>query len=157
MPKKISQKNTEQLVLQQKAELNSLRETLPMELVRASEDKLLKQCFDIMEGTLDFASLGYTDGQIDEAGLPASWSFLTPEEKARKIRLAGYGCLPSGDVPFGVKAAFSTAVGIIKARATENSGTKVLNLEVSTFPAPSPLKQDQDAIDADFEVLDIDD
>lgn len=155
MTKSTKQKNQQQLLFQQKADLAKMSKELPMELVRASEDRLLKQCFDIMEGTLDFAALGYTDGQIDESGLPAAWTFLSPEEKARKIRLAQYGCLPSGDVPYGVKAAFSTAVGIIKARATENSGTKVLNLEVSTFPAPSPVTQDPNAIDTDFEVIDI--
>lgn len=155
MAKSISQKNTEKLILQQKTEIESMRETLPVEALRVAEDKLLTQCLDIMEGSLDFASLGFdSKGELDEGQLPAAWSSLSLEQKARKIRLARYACLPSADVPFGVKAAFSTAIGIIKARAQEKSGTKIFNLEVSTFPAPAPLKQDN-AIDTEFEVIDI--
>lgn len=153
MGKSTQQRNTERLILQQKTELESLRETLPLEQLRAAEDKLLAQCLETMEGVLDFASLGFdSDG---EAQIPEAWSSLTVEEKARKIRLARYGCLPSADVPYGAKAAFNTAIGIIKSRATEKAGTKVLNIEVSAFPNPAPLKQDPNAIDTEFEVVDI--
>jgi hypothetical protein len=157
MPKTTSQKNTALLLAQQRTELDKLRDTLPLETLRAAEDKLLVQCLDIVEGSLDFASLGFNaNGELDEESLPFEWSLLSPHEKARKIRLAKYACLPSKEVPHGVKMAFDGLIGIIKARATEKSGTKVLNLEVSTFPAPAPLNQQKDAIDADFEVIDVD-
>lgn len=156
MAKKIAQKNQELLAAQQRTELNKLRETLPLDTLRAAEDKVLAQCIEIMEGSLDFAALGYTDGQLDENQLPFEWGLLTPEQKARKIRLAQYGCLPSGEVPYGVKAAFATFTGAMKARATEKSGTKIFNLEVSTFPAPAPLNQAKEAIDAEYEVVELD-
>jgi hypothetical protein len=156
MSKKITQKNSEQLLAQQTTELAKLRETLPLDVIRAGEDKLLIQCLDIVESSLDFAELGFNaKGEVDEDLLPLEWSLLTPNEKARKIRLAKYNCLPSADVPHGVKMAHATLIGIIKARATEKSGTKILNLEVSQFPAPAPLKQEKEAIDADFEVIDL--
>lgn len=153
MSKKIAQKNTELLIAQQRTELDKLRETLPLSAIRAAEDKLLVQCLETVEGLLDFSALGFDDkGELDPGQLPSAWEFLSTEEKARKIRLARYGCLPSSDIPHGAKIAHATAIGIIKARAQEKSGTKILNLEVSTFPAPAPLKE---SIDADFEVIDL--
>lgn len=151
--KTISQKNTAQLLLQQKQDLDQLRESLPLDSIRAAEDKLLAQCLEICAGCLDFAALG-----IDTEGkrtVPFEWNELSLDEKARKIRLAEYGCLPAADVPYGMKAAFNTAAAIIKSRAQEKSGSKVFNMEVSMFPAPAPLTQDDKALDADFEVIDV--
>jgi hypothetical protein len=129
---------------------------LPLDSIRAAEDKLLTQCLDIVESSLDFASLGFNQsGEVDEETIPFAWHQLTVADKAKKIRLARYCCLPSADVPYGVKAAFNMAMGIIKARSSEKSGNKVFNMEVSMFPAPAPLTQDKEAIDADFEVIDV--
>lgn len=156
MGKKTTQKNAELLLTQQRQELDKLRASMPAELLRAAEDRLLNKCLDIVETSLDFDKLGFdADGQVDEEGLPGEWLMLSPAEKARKIRLAKYNCLPSKDVPHGIKVAHDTLVGIIKARAQEASGTRVLNLEVSQFPAPAPLTQGKEAIDAEFEVIDI--
>lgn len=116
----------------------------------------MARCLDIVESSLDFDKLGFKlNGELDEDSIPFEWGLLSPAEKARKIRLAKYNCLPSQDVPHGVKTAHATAMAIIKARATENSGTRVLNLEVSTFPAPAPFKPEKDSIDAEFEVIDL--
>lgn len=156
MAKKIIQKNAELLVAQQATDLAQLRDSLPLDTIRAAEDKLLTQCLNIIESSLDFAALGFTaSGELDPDSIPLEWNDLSDSEKARKIRLAKYSCLPTVDVPYGVKAAFATAMGIIKSRAVEKSGTKVFNMEVSTFPAPSPLTKDKDSIDADFEVIDV--
>jgi hypothetical protein len=124
--------------------------------LRAAEDRVLKQSLDTIEGLLDFSALGYDDkGQLDENQIPFEWHLLSDGEKARKIRLARYGCLPSADIPHGAKLAHATAMGIIKARAQEKSGTRILNLEVSSFPSPAPLERGNEALDADFEVVDI--
>lgn len=156
MGKNTKQKNTELLLVQQKADLERLRESLPLDTLRAAEDRLLAQSIEVVEGILDFSALGFDEsGRLDENQLPFEWGLLTPEQKARKIRLAKYGCMSSNEIPHGAKIAHATAIGIIKSRATEKSGTKILNLEVSTFPAPAPITQDKDAIDADFEVIDV--
>ncbi len=156
MAKKTSQKKTELILAQQKTDLAKLQSTLPLETIRAAEDKLLAQCIETVEGLLDFSALGFDEGgNLDEKNLPFEWGLLTVEQKARKIRLARYGCMSSKDIPHGAKLAHTTLIGIMKARATEKSGTKVLNLEVSTFPAPAPLTQAKDSIDADFEVIDL--
>lgn len=154
MGKKITQKNNEKLVATQASELAKLRESLPLDTIRAAEDKLLAQCLRICEGSLDFSSLGFTtSGEVDEDNLPLEWQMLPDDQKAQKIRLAKYSCLPSADVPYGVKAAFATMTAIIKARATENSGHKTFNMEVSVMPAPTSFTDE--AIDAEYEVIDV--
>ena len=156
MGKAISQKNNEKLLKQSLTELETLRESLPRDLLRAAEDKVLKQSLDTLEGLLDFSALGFDEkGQLDENQIPFEWGLLSDAEKARKIRLARYGCLSSADIPHGAKLAHATAMGIIKARATEKSGNRVLNLEISSFPAPAPLEKGKESLDADFEVVDI--
>ncbi len=156
MAKSITQKNNEKLVKQSLTELEKLRDELPGDLLRAAEDRVLKQSLDTIEGLLDFSALGYDEkGQLDENQIPFEWGLLSDAEKARKIRLARYGCLSSADIPHGAKLAHATAMGIIKARAQEKSGTRILNLEVSSFPAPAPLERDKEALDADFEVIDV--
>jgi len=156
MVKSITQKNNEKLVKQSLTELEKLRDELPTDLLRAAEDRVLKQSLAVLEGIVDFAELGFDEkGQVDENQIPFAWHQLSDHEKARKIRLARFGMMPSADIPHGAKVAHAAAIGIIKARATEKSGTRVLNLEVSSFPAPAPLTQGNEVVDAEFEVVDI--
>lgn len=156
MGKTINAKNQDKLLKQSLTELETLRNELPKDLLRAAEDRVLKQSLDIIEGLIDFSALGFDEkGQVDENQLPFEWGLLSDAEKARKIRLARYGCLPSADIPHGAKLAHATAMGIIKSRATEKSGARILNLELSSFPVPAPLERSPEAIDADFEVIDV--
>jgi len=156
MGKTISQKNSEVVLKQQLTELQKLRDTLPLDQIKAAEDRVLAQSLDILEGLMDFSVLGYDDkGQVDENSIPFEWRLLTDHERARKMRLARFGALPSADIPHGAKLAHATAMGIIKARAHEKSGAKTLNLEVSTFPALAPLEPEKETIDAEFAVIDV--
>lgn len=153
---KKSSKTAETLLKQQVTELQSLRDSLPLDQIKAAEDRVLAQSLDILEGLMDFSLLGFDDqGQVDPNSVPFEWRLLSDHEKARKIRLARFGMLPSADIPHGAKLAHATAMGIIKARAHEKSGPKTLNLEVSTFPTLAPLEAPKDAIDAEFTVIDV--
>lgn len=156
MAKGTSKKNAEVVLKQQLTEFQKLRDTLPLDQIKLAEDRVLAQSLDILEGLMDFSVLGFDDkGQVDENSIPFEWRLLSDHEKARKIRLARFGMLPSADIPHGAKFAHATAMGIIKARAHEKSGPKTLNLEVSTFPTLAPLEQDKDTIDAEFRVIDV--
>lgn len=156
MGKSNTQKNQEKLVKQQVTELAKLTDELPRDLLRAAEDRVLKQSLDVLEGVIGFAELGFDEkGQVDENQLPFEWLELSEAERRRRVRLARFGMMNTADIPHGAKMAHAAAVGIIKSRAQEKSGTRILNLELSTFPMPAPLEQQPDAIDADFEVIDI--
>lgn len=156
MSKTKNAKNAEVILKQQVTELQQLRDSLPLDQIKAAEDRVLAQSLDILEGLMDFSLLGFNEvGQVDEGSIPFEWRLLSDHEKARKIRLARFGALPSADIPHGAKLAHATAMGIIKARAHEKSGPKTLNLEVSTFPTLAPLEEPKEAIDAEFAVIDV--
>ncbi len=156
MGKSNTQKNQEKLVKQQVTELAKLTDELPRDLLRAAEDRVLKQSLDVLEGVIGFAELGFDEkGQVDENQLPFEWLELSEAERKRRVRLARFGMMNTADIPHGAKMAHAAAVGIIKSRAQEKGGTRILNLEISTFPMPAPLEQQPDAIDADFEVIDV--
>lgn len=156
MAKTKNAKNAEVILKQQVTELQQLRDSLPLDQIKAAEDRVLAQSLDILEGLMDFSLLGFDEtGQVDERSIPFEWRLLSDHEKARKIRLARFGALPSADIPHGAKLAHATAMGIIKARAQEKSGPKTLNLEVSTFPTLAPLEPEKDTIDAEFAVIDV--
>ncbi len=156
MAKSISQKNAQLVLKQQVTELEKLKESLPLDLIKAAEDRVLAQSLDILEGLMDFSALGFDEsGRVDENSIPFEWRLLSDQEKARKIRLARFGALPSADIPHGAKLAHATAMGIIKARAHEKSGPKTLNLEVSTVPPLAPLEPEKESIDAEFAVIDV--
>lgn len=155
MAKSRDAKNAEVILKQQVTELQRLKDSLPLDQIKVAEDRVLAQSLDILEGLMDFSLLGFDEmGQVDERSIPFEWGLLSDHEKARKIRLARFGTLSSADIPHGAKLAHATAMGIIKARAHEKSGPRTLNLEVSTFPTLAPLEQSQDAIDAEFTVID---
>lgn len=156
MVKSRADKNTEVILKQQLTELQKLRDTLPLDQIKAAEDRVLAQSLDILEGLMDFSVLGFdSEGKVDENSIPFEWRLLSDQEKARKIRLARFGALSSADIPHGAKLAHATAMGIIKARAHEKSGPKTLNLEVSTFPTLAPLEPAKESIDAEFAVIDV--
>lgn len=153
---KKSSKTAETLLKQQVTELQSLRDSLPLDQIKVAEDRVLAQSLEILEGLMDFSLLGFDEmGQVDPETVPFEWRLLSDSEKARKIRLAKFGMLSSADIPHGAKLAHATAMGIIKARAQEKSGPKTLNLEVSTFPTLAPLEAPKDSIDAEFTVIDV--
>lgn len=151
-----SAKNAEIILKQQATELQKLKDSLPLDLIKAAEDRVLAQSLDVLEGLVGFSELSFDEtGQVDEKSIPFEWRLLPERELARKIRLARFGALPSADIPHGAKLAHASAMGIIKARAHEKSGAKTFNLEVSTFPSPAPLDQEKDSIDAEFAVIDV--
>lgn len=156
MAKTKNTKNAEVILKQQVTELQKLRDSLPLDQIKAAEDRVLAQSLDVLEGLVAFSELSFDEtGQVDEKSIPFEWRLLPDRELARRIRLARFGTLSSADIPHGAKLAHASAMGIIKARAHEKSGAKTLNLEVSTFPALAPLEEPKEAIDAEFAVIDV--
>lgn len=135
------------LIKSQKAEIEAINKSMSLETLKAVEDKVLEDSISIVQHCLNFAEMGF-----DENGreiVPEEWDDLPLREKEKRIRLAKAVWMPSADVPHGVKMAQETMIGIIKSRAKEQSGTKVLHIENATFPSPAPLNN--------LEVIDIED
>jgi hypothetical protein len=102
--------------------------------IRAVEDEIYVESVTTVRDALRFNEI---DHEWTEP--PVEWVAELGEHEAKKrFRLARYGCMPGKDVPFGLKLAQDTLVGIAKARATEKAGPKTLNMIYVKISAPMP-------------------
>lgn len=116
------------------------------EMIKAAENELLSEAMAVISPYMKFAEIGFgEDGEVNS--IPFEWEGLPEEEKQKKIRLAKAGWMPSADTPHGVKMAHATVIGIIKAKSSEQSGTKILNIESVTFPSPAQKGDDYEVVD----------
>jgi hypothetical protein len=135
------------LVKARTEQLMQISKQTSLDTLKAVEDKLLADSLDILQDCLGFADMGFeTDGTEI---IPEEWNDLPEAEKQKKIRLAKAVWMPSSDVPHGVKMAQEVMIGILKTRAAKETGTRILNIENASFPAPSPLIKELDIIDVD--------
>jgi hypothetical protein len=141
------------LLKSQQDEITKLSKLSSLESLKVVEDKLLHDNMEILSSVMDFAKISFgPDGQVDETNIPNEWAHLSDAEIKRKLRLAQAGWMNSSEIPHAIKMAHSTVIGVIKARAHENSGDKTLNIENISFPAPQmePVKyDDKDIIDSE--------
>lgn len=139
------------LLKDQQAQIEKLSKSSSLEAIKAAEEKLFSDALSIVQPYMKFAELGFDEvsGEVDS--IPFEWEGLPEEEKRKKIRLAKAGWMNSSDTPHAVKMAHATILGIIKAKATEQTGTKVLNIESITFPSPAQKPEEFEVIDVDGE------
>jgi hypothetical protein len=138
------------LLKEQEQQIKQLSNANSLETLKVAENKLFTDALEIIQPYMKFAELGFdeTTGEVDS--IPFEWEGLPEEEKKKKIRLAKAGWMNSSDTPHAVKLAHATIIGIIKAKATEQSGSKTLNIESITFPSPAQKPEE-------FEVIDVED
>lgn len=137
------------LLKDQAAQIEKLSKSSSLELIKAAESELFADAIKVLQPYMKFAELGFDDDTGEVNSIPFEWEGLPEEEKKKKIRLAKAGWMPSSDVPHGVKMAHATVLGIIKAKATEQSGSKVLNIESITFPSPAQESEEFEVIDVE--------
>ena len=119
---------------QQLEEIEELRSKVAQDKLRAYEDKILYDCFQIVNPVLNFYKLN----PEDPTTVPQSIEKLSIQEQAEWMRLARTGWASNKDAPIGVKLAFQTMQGIINARAKQQEEGRVLNIQTATFVNPTP-------------------
>jgi hypothetical protein len=135
------------LLQAQQVQIQKVSKDVNIQTLQSVEDQVLADSISIVQSCLNFADMGFDSEGHEE--IPEEWNDLPLREKEKRIRLAKATWLPSNEVPYGIKLAYDAMIGIIKARAAKESGTRVLNIENATFPAPSPLVQDLEVIDVE--------
>ena len=136
------------LLKDQQKQIEKLSKSSSSEAIKVAEAQLFSDALSVIQPYMRFAELGFDEkGEVDS--IPFEWEGLSQEEKAKKIRLAKAGWMPSSDTPHGVKLAHATVLGIIKAKATEQSGTKVLNIESVSFPSPAQKGEEYEVIEVE--------
>jgi hypothetical protein len=117
---------------------------LQRDRLRGLEDDLLESSLAVVGGTCDFAELDPEDFNT----IPQAWiDELGEERAAKKHRMAKAGWLPAKEAPIAISTATKIVTGIVRARATEKSGPRSLNINMVKMTAPMP----------DFEVVDVGD
>lgn len=102
--------------------------------IKSVEDGLLEKAEAIVGGVMSFADI-----DPDAEGPPKSWvDELGIEAAVKKFRLAQAGRLSSSAAPVGIKVATAVQATIMKARAMEKSGPKLLNVQLVQMSAPLP-------------------
>ncbi|MHC4647300.1 MAG: hypothetical protein ACYTBJ_17555 [Planctomycetota bacterium] len=108
------------------------------------EQTMLDSSMRVITDTCNFDELD--PDNID--AIPEKWIEEHGElEAKRKHRVAKAGWLPNKEAPIAIQTATKIAIGIIRARATEKSGPKILNIQPISMVAPKQR----------FEVIDVDD
>jgi hypothetical protein len=135
------------IIKAQQTALTAIEEKNNLATITAIEDKVLADSSKIVSELLGFADITFLEDGTPQ--YPDSWNELPTEELTRRVRVAKLGYMPTADIPHGAKMAMACMVAIIKARASKETGTKVLHIENAVFPSPSPLKDDIEVIDVD--------
>lgn len=112
-----------------------------LERLRDLEDQLLERA---LTGLSD--GLYFRDIQPGQREPPPDWQDMDPDEAQKRLRMANAAWMNKREAPVGLDLCKQVAVGIIKARATEKSAPKTLNVQVVQMSAPLPR----------FEVIDMD-
>lgn len=106
------------------------------ELMKGIEDEILLESSSIVRDALR--------GRDIEPGQdkpPEEWAVADPKEAAKMLRMANYALLPKKDAPVLLDIAMSQMLGIIKARATEQSGDRTLQMTFVQVPRPAVLDE----------------
>jgi len=149
MTTKKEQQHQLSLLKDQQAQIEKLSKSSSLEAIKAAESSLFKDALEVVQPYMRFAELGFDDATGEVNSIPFEWEGLPEEEKKKKIRLAKAGWMNSSDTPHAVKMAHATIIGIIKAQAQKETGTKVLNIESITFPSPAQQPEQFEVIDVD--------
>lgn len=104
------------------------REEKIADKLRSLEDELLNESLQIVSDAMKFRDI-----EPGAEGYPDEWTRgtgLAHDEAVKRLRVAKLAHLPPKDAPVAFVLAQRTAVGIIKARATEKASPRELNAVV---------------------------
>lgn len=105
-----------------------------LDRLRDIESGLLERSMAILGDALSFRDI-----EPGSETCPPEWRDMDPDEAVKRLRVANAAWLGKKDAPVGLDLAKQVAVGIIKARATEKTAPKTLNVTVVNMSAPLPV------------------
>lgn len=117
-----------------------LAKTEPRELIKQLENELLAESLSIVADANAAREINVI--QVNDKDIPPAWVQKLGLERARaKYRTAFAASMSSKEAPVYLKMARDTSVGIIKARATESAGPRVMNatlIQINPDPRVTP-------------------
>jgi hypothetical protein len=111
------------------------REELINEQLRELENELLAQSLEQIRDAQAWPEVAVELDPKDENEIPKDWVEKHGKKKAKeKFRVARASMMSQKDAPVGLKQNIQLATGIIKARAHEKTGPKILNINLVEMP-----------------------
>jgi hypothetical protein len=103
--------------------------------LRELENEILVQNLEQIQHAQAWPEVAPELDPKDDSLIPEDWVKKHGPKKAKeKYRVARAALLPNKEAPVGLSQAVKVATGIIKARANEKSGPKILNLNLVEMP-----------------------
>lgn len=110
------------------------------EYFRSVEDELLTETIAVVRDTLRFREI-----DPDEEGIPDEWvKEAGLIEATKRKRVASAAWMSAKEAPVGIAVAKSVMIGITRARATEKSGPRSLNVQTVYMTAPMPTFEEKE-------------
>jgi hypothetical protein len=106
------------------------------EYLHGLEEEIFLSALNIVEGALSFA-------EVDPSGMmtvPDEWvNRFGRTEAEKRFRIAQMACMPSRDIPAGMKIAMEVFQTIVRCRSDRDAmgSVKTLNVMMMQLPAPS--------------------
>lgn len=104
-------------------------------LLKSIEDRLLQSSMEVVSASTEFAWLDPEDLET----IPPEWiAELGLQEAERKHRIAKASWLPQSSAPNALATSLKIAVGIVRARAAEQSSTREMRIGEVTVNMTTP-------------------
>jgi hypothetical protein len=108
-------------------------------LLKELQEEIFRSSLEVGVDTMHFRDVDPQAEKPEDDPQFREWRNLYGHRKAlRKWKVARAGWLPKKDAPVGITEGTSMAVGIMKARAVEKGGTRVLNVGTVNMYAEIP-------------------
>jgi hypothetical protein len=106
--------------------------------IRKLEDRVLEQAMVNLDGVQRFSEITGLEEEPSEA-----WVAEVGLEQARhRLRCAKYGLMSAKEAPVGIKVDMAVMSGIMKVRAAEKTGPRVMNAVLVQMPVSGePMKE----------------
>ncbi len=103
--------------------------------LREIENNILQKGLEQIEAGFSWPEIAEELDPKDESAIPADWVQKHGMKKAKELyRIARASTMSSKDAPVGLKQNVQVVTGIIKARAHEKTGPKILNMNLVEMP-----------------------
>jgi hypothetical protein len=103
--------------------------------LRELENEILQESLEHISHAQAWAEIAKELDPKDEAEIPEEWIAKYGEKVAKKrYRIARAATMKSADAPVALKENARVAIGILKARAHEKTGPRILNLSLVEMP-----------------------
>ncbi len=117
----------------------------PEDELRKLQDELFRSSLEVSTDAMKFSEVDPAAERAEDDPIFLEWVKSFGRKRAeRKYRVARAGWMAKKDAPVGILESTSMAVGIMKARAVEKGGARILNVGTVNMYAEIPTQPEKE-------------